>query len=672
MIRALLLALAFAASPLGVDSAKANDPSGLDTLFLTWEADPLTSMTAIWLSAKSDDDAVVALEVSKDGSRRWSVVSGRRVPFGPAKLDVCRVEFTGLEPDSLYRLRQPGGADLGTFRTAPRTAEAPIRIAAGGDAGPSVATARVCSQAALRDPLFAIIGGDIAYANGKRPKRWVEFLKIWNQRMVTPDGRRIPLVVCIGNHEVDDDDRLSREEAPYFYALFELFIANGYACLDFGTYLSLILLDTHHTTPVPGYQTRWLAEALLEREHFPHLFAIYHVPAFPSHRPLDGSTSKRIRQHWLPLFDRHGVDVAFEAHDHTYKRSPLIFNGKASHSSNGTLFLGDGAWGVRLREVKDAREHWYLNASASKNHFTLTEIHGAKRTHVAIDDRGRVFDSYPGAHVEVQVTTEPTVLGDSQVYAIDQTVKATARTARAAHTLEEAPTGTIEFVLEHESGWQFSLGSFLASPKAIELSFRMPWPGRYELSAIGEMDDTKPARPFAVQDLASFYSVDPTPRAAIQAEQTQPGLRATTFEGPHWRKLPDFAELKPISSQVVPGISLEPLKTRETFFGVVFDGLFHATKEGWYQFFLTSCDGSRLEVGSHRVIDNDGRHPERTVARWIKLGQGLHPLRVEYFQARGPAKVSLEVAGPGSTRAAVQPEALSHDATSEVRRPRAL
>ena len=68
--------------------------------------------------------------------------------------------------------------------------------------------------------------------------------------MVGRDGRLIPMVACIGNHEVDGGYGKPREKAPFFYALFDgLFPETGYATLDFGDYLSLVLLDTGHTSP---------------------------------------------------------------------------------------------------------------------------------------------------------------------------------------------------------------------------------------------------------------------------------------------------------------------------------------------------------------------------------------------------------------------------------------
>src|SRR6202008_1969402 len=79
----------------------------------------------------------------------------------------------------------------------------------------------------------------------------------------------------------------TRDRAPFFYALFDgLYPETGFTALDFGDYLSLILLDTGHTTPIAGEQTDWLDKALRERADHPHVLVVTHVPASPSHRKM--------------------------------------------------------------------------------------------------------------------------------------------------------------------------------------------------------------------------------------------------------------------------------------------------------------------------------------------------------------------------------------------------
>jgi hypothetical protein len=277
----------------------------------------------------------------------------------------------------------------------PADAEEPITFVVGGDVYRAEFDRRVYDQAARRDPMFVWIGGDIVYDNGEpdRVSRWFHWLNAWEELMVTSDGRLIPMIVTIGNHEVLGRFDKTPAEAPFFYSLFAWPGPQGCGVLDFGGYMSIVGLDTGHTHPIAGAQTEWLQRTLAERSEVEHLFAVYHVPAYPSVRSFDGGKSPLIRQHWIPVFDRWGVDVVYENHEHSYKRTPLIRGGQLDRE--GILYLGDGAWGAPPRVVHDPQDTWYLLRAESVNHMIVTTIHGATRRHEAVNELGEVFDSYP-------------------------------------------------------------------------------------------------------------------------------------------------------------------------------------------------------------------------------------------------------------------------------------
>jgi Carbohydrate family 9 binding domain-like len=315
-------------------------------------------------------------------------------PFGDySGLFVHRVEFRGLEPGGEYVLRVGGMGEAHRFRTAPATLEEPVVFADGGDLGTSEYVGALHRQAAGWRPLFGLIGGDAAYGNGRTPERWVDFLRIWRENMVDPDGRLIPMLPAIGNHEVDGSFDQPREKAPYFLALFDgLYPEKSYAAVDFGDYLSLVLLDSGHLNAHGGEQARWLEEVLAARVDRPNLFTAYHVPAYPSHRKFEGKRSTQARLHWVPLFDRYGVDVSFEHHDHTYKRTYRLTGGE--RDADGVLYMGDGCWGMAPRTVVSLEENPYLRKAISSRHVIRVTLDGEGREFMAVDDQGRVIDRY--------------------------------------------------------------------------------------------------------------------------------------------------------------------------------------------------------------------------------------------------------------------------------------
>ncbi|MHC4414929.1 MAG: purple acid phosphatase family protein [Planctomycetota bacterium] len=367
-------------------------PAGPEAVFLTWQDDPTTTMTIHWLSPGGvSGDGVV---FGQAGENHLRSAAGTHRPFPYSDRILYSVRLTGLEPGSDYRFRIDGGSKAYAFRTMPAEASEPITFVVGGDVYRDRIDERIYRQAASVDPMFAVIGGDIVYDKGRSSKagRWHRWLDVWSRCMVTTDGRLIPLLAAIGNHEVRGQHGKTPDRAPFFYGLLAGPAREGYRVLDFGRYMSIVLLDSGHTHPVGGEQARWLEAVLAERTDVPHLFAAYHVPAYPSVRSLNRGTSPLIREHWVPLFERYGLDAAFEHHDHAYKRTHLLEAGRLDPA--GVLYLGDGAWGVRPRRVRAVEKTWYLARAESVKHFIATTIHGERRTHRAIDEAGRVIDEY--------------------------------------------------------------------------------------------------------------------------------------------------------------------------------------------------------------------------------------------------------------------------------------
>jgi acid phosphatase type 7 len=180
-----------------------------------------------------------------------------------------------------------------------------------------------------------------------------------------------------------------RAKAPFFYALFDgLFSETGYASLDFGDYLSLVLLDTGHTSKIAGDQADWLEKTLKARASHPNVLAVNHVPSYPSYRGSEG-TGTGSRKHWVPLFEKYRVPVVLEHHDHTFKRTKPLLNGLVN--DDGVLYLGDGSWG-RLRTPHTPEQLSYLAKSSRDYHLSLHHIQGEERFHLAMDEFGRVMD----------------------------------------------------------------------------------------------------------------------------------------------------------------------------------------------------------------------------------------------------------------------------------------
>jgi hypothetical protein len=82
--------------------------------------------------------------------------------------------------------------------------------------------------------------------------------------------------------------------------------------------------------------------------------------------------------------------VAFESHDHTYKRTVPIKG--ILPKKDGVVYLGDGGWGMPPRPVHKIDETWYLAKALPILHFVKVTIEPELRRFLMIDQKGRVFD----------------------------------------------------------------------------------------------------------------------------------------------------------------------------------------------------------------------------------------------------------------------------------------
>ena len=376
-------------------------------IFVTWDGDPSTSVSVDWHLAGAGD--AHSVEIRGPGIGEWRAFEGAAIRFPFSSRRVRRAKIAGLRPDATYELRV-GGSPTYRYRTMPASLTRPVRFAVGGDTrADSTDFGPMNRIAASRDVDFVVFGGDLAYSNGDprlvaREESWFETI---TKTLVARNRRLIPVIVAIGNHEVYSNRSTSAEamrvmqetgvrvgDAPYFTALHADVRAPHYSVIDVGGYLSLVLLNSGHTASVDGAQTQWLREVLSERAKVPHVFPVYHVPGYPSVRRFSGNTSRLVRENWSPLFERNGIQVAFENHEHAYKRSYPISGGH--RDSSGVIYVGDGSWGASPRRVgRDQTERaWYIDRAASVNHGIIVTLDGETGRYEVVDNRGRIFDTF--------------------------------------------------------------------------------------------------------------------------------------------------------------------------------------------------------------------------------------------------------------------------------------
>lgn len=373
-----------------------------EALYLTWLHDPTTTMTVQWHTPKQESSTTLSYQ--EEGKKEWQTAQGSSQQLGHSLLLVHTLELTDLKPDTdyLFRLAKKNYR----FRTLPSTLSRPVTFAAAGDAYYYLSLFKKMNrQIARTNPDFIIVGGDIAYAIGKNPllggkrwelKRWQIFFKEWKKQMITQEGRVIPLLPILGNHDIAKG--IDKSGDP-FYQLFAFpEKETAYRALDFGNYLSLVLLDSGHGKPVCGQQAEWLEKTLQEKQSFPYKMVSYHVAAYPSYYTYDSPSAQTIRTCWVPLFEKYHEQVAFEYHNHTYKRTHPIKEGKID--PEGVIYLGDGSWGTPPRTPRSPPS-WYLASTRPVNAFWLATLTPAHCLLQSWDNKGKKIEElriFPLSH----------------------------------------------------------------------------------------------------------------------------------------------------------------------------------------------------------------------------------------------------------------------------------
>ena len=415
-----------------------SDPDAPESFLLSWQRDPTSTMTIDWYPGPGthpemeyrrmrDGDRTenggemapganthAVLEYRKLGEEEWIRTAGDFVLVPGTDFGFRRTELTGLLADQRYEFRFNMQPPVYQFRTMPAQLTRPIRFVAGGDmmhhASWMARTAASVMRTEGADELdFALVGGDLAYADGEVRKlgRWYDYFLVWSEEMITSDNRVIPHIAAIGNHEVRqgyiynytpaeyEHPDFVRRVAPYFSTFIPFPGPDAYGVLDFGDYLSLFLLDTGHATFIDGEQTDWLRRELYTRGRVRHVIPVYHVAAWPSFRDSETILASKIRKNWVPLFEKYGVRLAFENHEHTYKRTHPIRNGRIDET--GIHYIGDGAWGVRTRQIRtfdDGSRPWYLAEADSLRHFIMGEIDGDQIHLRMYEEHGSLIDQH--------------------------------------------------------------------------------------------------------------------------------------------------------------------------------------------------------------------------------------------------------------------------------------
>ncbi|MFC0041367.1 purple acid phosphatase family protein [Actinomadura rayongensis] len=345
------------------DAAGAPRP---EQLHLQFGADAAHEMTVSWAAPERVARPVVRL--GRPGHGLGTLVHAEERVYTEAltgeRVFTYHAELPRLASGSsyTYRVEHRGAEPLaGAFRTAPHGRSRKFRFTSFGDQaipakvgqglGPATPNAGYIVDAVDRlDPLFHLLNGDLCYANvSDAPvETWRSFFAN-NQRSAS----RRPWMPCAGNHENEVGNgpqgylayqtrfalpgNGTRDFAGNWYAftvgaIRVISLNNDDVCLQDGAFSAyrrdhIADYDAKGYDPyIRGYsdgaQKAWLERTLRAAAHDPDIdwiiVCMHQVAMSSAH--FNGA-DLGIRQEWLPLFDRYGVDLVLAGHEHHFERT---------------------------------------------------------------------------------------------------------------------------------------------------------------------------------------------------------------------------------------------------------------------------------------------------------------------------------------------------------------
>ncbi len=392
-------------------SAVEGGPDPPTNVHLTWKtANTARTITVIWQTSNENAGTTVWYDMTSHGENllAYENASGG-VNLSPDGVNyIHEVELTGLLPDTTYYFRC-GGENGGpsqewSFRTAP-IASRDITFVAGGDSRPPYlgeqtetifpdTRDQISREMAKHDPAFVLYTGDFVL-DANSPSQWDNWFGAMQKYWVAEDNRMIPIIPCIGNHEVVGTAEFNKSSAPYYYGLLSLPENERWYSLDWGPDLHIIALNSElMTSELSGEQRDWLEDDLATHANVMWTVVIFHRPPFSSDTSHGSST--KTRDAWVDLFDQYHVDLVINGHAHDYERTHPINYTRSStapqnSSDEGTVYVVSGGWGAPSYRPG---EKWWTAHSATNHHFLLLDLSPSDGTLGlrAIDDGGSTFD----------------------------------------------------------------------------------------------------------------------------------------------------------------------------------------------------------------------------------------------------------------------------------------
>jgi alpha-L-fucosidase len=144
-----------------------------------------------------------------------------------------------------------------------------------------------------------------------------------------------------------------------------------------------------------------------------------------------------------------------------------------------------------------------------------------------------------------------------------------------------------------------------------------------------------------------------------KAKKLQPGISWKYYE-PEGKISLESIQNSPVKKEGIANTISEKVKQREDKYALQFDGYIKINDDGIYTFSTVSDDGSKLFIDGEEIVNNDGEHGAVEVSGKAALKQGLHKIKVVYFDSGGGNELSVYWSFANKEKVPIPANALFH------------
>lgn len=387
-----------------------------DRIILTPTSDPSTGYSVTWRTSTNIVEgwaeiakAYDAPGFSKKANRvaaKSQVLKLKQTDYNPdIQAHFHTVTFSNLEPGTIYAYRVGDGkkafSEWFQFRTAAK-GFAPFSFVYVGDAQNGILShwSRLIRQSvfSVPDMSFLLHAGDLVNT-AHLDDEWGQWFKAtgWIHGS-------IPAVAVPGNHEYGNikiEDRSVRSISIQWQPQFEfptypeLPDAVKESAYHF-EYQGVLFICLNSMTEIDK-QAKWMEKILSSSDH-QWKVVTFHYPIFASAVNRD---NLKLRKAWMPIFEKQGVDLVLQGHDHTYARGHTrdIKAGPIKEYTSSVYV--NSVSGSKMYTVKPDRWDGYSDDNIIMDRmaentqlFQVVSFTHRKVSYKAVTATGKVYDAF--------------------------------------------------------------------------------------------------------------------------------------------------------------------------------------------------------------------------------------------------------------------------------------